>query len=172
MYQGDFLLANEPIGSAVISECGRYRYTLTRKLKGSGPTAVFVMLNPSTADSSQDDPTIRRCMGFASRWNCRQLVVLNLFAMRATDPAEMKRAADPVGPDNREWFRHVLTTYSVSPLICAWGVHGTHRGQDRVVRGWLKEFGCEPFVLGLTKDGHPKHPLYLPGDSEASPWPL
>jgi hypothetical protein len=87
------------------------------------------MLNPSTADASQDDPTIRRCIGFARQWGCGRLVVLNLFAFRATDPADLKRAADPVGPENRAWFDRTLVDDLVGgPVVCGWGVHGAHLG--------------------------------------------
>jgi hypothetical protein len=147
-------------GPAVISSCGRYRYQLSRQLGPSPQVATFIMLNPSTADASQDDPTIRRCIGFARQWGCGQLVVLNLFAFRATDPADLKRTADPVGPENKHWFAKALT--GDGPVVCGWGVHGTHRDQDRVVLGWLRELGIQPVALGLTKDGHPKHPLYVP----------
>src|SRR3954454_15761859 len=95
--------------NAVISACGRYRYLLSRQVGPGLRTATFIMLNPSTADATNDDPTIRRCIGFARQWGCGRLAVLNLFAVRATDPAEMKRADDPVGPENRDWFdRHLL----------------------------------------------------------------
>jgi hypothetical protein len=150
--------------NAVISACGKYRYVLTRQV-GTGPrTAAFIMLNPSTADAMNDDPTIRRCIGFARKWGYGQLVVLNLFAFRATDPADLKQAADPIGPENRTWFDRTLTGDGL--VVCGWGVHGAHRGQDQVVLGWLRELGISPVALGITKDGHPKHPLYVPYSAE------
>jgi hypothetical protein len=146
---------------AVISACGRYRYLLTRRV-GPGPrTATFLMLNPSTADATNDDPTIRRCLGFARRWGCKRLVVLNLFAVRATDPADMKRADDPVGPENPEWFDRTLRALVDGPVVCAWGVHGAHLGRDQAVLGWLDGYDIKPLALGITREGHPKHPLYL-----------
>ncbi len=152
--------------SAVISACGRFRYLLTRQV-GPGPrTTTFIMLNPSTADATNDDPTIRRCIGFARSWGCGRLAVLNLFAVRATDPADMKRADDPVGPENRGWFERTLQTHRDGPVVCAWGVHGEHRGQDLTVLGWLEGYDVEPLTLGITRDGHPKHPLYLPKGAE------
>ena len=157
--------------NAVISACGRYRYLLARQV-GPGPrTATFIMLNPSTADATNDDPTIRRCIGFARQWECGRLAVLNLFAFRATDPADLKRAEEPVGPANREWFEKTLTDAGEGPVVCGWGVHGEHAGQDTVVLGWLAEIGVRPFALGLTMGGHPRHPLYLPKMAELVPFP-
>jgi hypothetical protein len=149
---------------AVISACGRYRYALTRRVGPGEQRATFIMLNPSTADAAKDDPTIRRCIGFARQWGCGQLLVLNLFAFRATDPADLKRAPDPVGPDNKAWFDRTLT--DDGPVVCGWGVHGTHRGQDLAVLGWLRELGVEPLALGVTKGGHPRHPLYVSSGTE------
>ncbi len=94
--------------NAVISECGRYRYVLTRQVGPGTRTATFILLNPSTADANNDDPTIRRCIGFARQWGCGKLTVLNLFAVRATDPQWMKAASDPVGPENKAWFEKTL----------------------------------------------------------------
>ena len=155
--------------NAVISDCGRYRYQLTRQVSPGERAAVFLMLNPSTADATIDDPTIRRCIGFARRWGCGRLTVLNLFAFRATDPAEMKLADDPVGPENRDWFDRTLHDHQDGPVVCAWGVHGEFMDQDQVVLGWLDTLRIKPLTLGSTRDGHPKHPLYLPKTSELIP---
>lgn len=161
-------------GSAVFSACGDYRYLLTRRLSDPhcnddspnehGKLATFIMLNPSTADATRNDPTIRKCIGFARRWQCDTLQVLNLFAVRATLPHDMKRATDPVGPENLHWFAHALTpsTTTTHLIICAWGVHGAHRGQDRAILRWLNEQDIVPLALGLTQGGHPRHPLYVP----------
>lgn len=165
------------IGSAIFSPCGRYRYLLTRHLcreyKGDqvgkrGKVATFIMLNPSTADAARNDPTIRKCIGFAQRWQCETLQVLNLFAVRATLPRIMKRAADPIGPENLHWFTCALTAHAVDDhlVVCAWGVHGAHLGQDRAMLSWLTEQGIAPLTLGLTRDGHPRHPLYVPYTAE------
>jgi hypothetical protein len=176
-------------GSAVFSTCGQYRYLLTRHLSASlGNTsqveeqdiarcgaeakiATFIMLNPSTADATRNDPTIRRCIGFALRWQCDLLQVLNLFALRATQPNDMKRASDPVGPDNLRWFERVLAkdTAANHLVVCAWGVHGAHRGQDQIVLRWLKDQGITPLALGCTRDGHPRHPLYAPYSARLIP---
>jgi hypothetical protein len=128
------------------------------------------MLNPSVADAMNDDPTIRRCIGFSRDWDCGKLVVLNLFAFRATNPADLKRADDPVGPENREWFERTLRPTHAGPVICAWGVHGIFRDQDWTVMGWLAELGVRPVVFGMTRDGHPKHPLYLPKTAQMIPF--
>ena len=153
--------------SAVISPCGKYRYQLVRELSDSRRRAIFIMLNPSTADATQDDPTIRRCMGFARSWGCGRLIVLNLFAIRATDPAVMLADNDPEGPDNWEHFRRFLDdpedwlTHERDIVVCAWGAHGSHRDQDMTVMGWLDCFAAKPQCLGVTKAGQPKHPLYI-----------
>ncbi len=148
--------------NAVISACGRYRYLLTRQVGPGLRTATFIMLNPSKADATKDDPTIRRCNGFARQWGCGRLAVLNLFAFRATDPADLKRAEEPVGPENREWFERTLADGGEGPVVCGWGVHGAQMGQDQIVLGWLQAFGVQPLALGVTKHGQPRHPLYLP----------
>ncbi|WP_020473908.1 DUF1643 domain-containing protein [Zavarzinella formosa] len=156
--------------NAVISDCGKYRYALTRRVGTGVRTATFIMLNPSTADAQTDDPTIRRCIGFARMWNCGKLLVLNLFAIRATDPADMRAADDPAGPENKSWFDTLLCGEEDGPVVCAWGVHGTHMGQNLTVMRWLKSLGIQPVSLGVTKDGHPRHPLYVPYSAEAIPF--
>jgi len=167
---------------ATISSCGRYRYRLWREWRlhpkpaqwdmwtderGKPVTCIFIMLTPSTADGDQDDPTIRRCVSFAKAWGYDRLEVLNLFAHRATDPRELlalNDADDPVGPSNKETFDKVLLCGNpVGKIICAWGVHGAHLQQDETALGWLGDY--RRYALGLTKDGHPKHPLYVRGDA-------
>lgn len=149
---------------AVISDCGLYRYRLWRRW-ADGPCCVFVMLNPSTADATKDDPTIRRCIGFAKREGCGSLEVVNLFAFRATSPDDMKRAVQPIGPDND---RHLLeaTRTADGPVIAAWGAHGGYEGRDRSVRLLLREVSL--LCLGKTKNGSPRHPLYAPSNAELS----
>ena len=122
------------------------------------------MLNPSVADATRNDPTIRKCIGFARRWQCDALQVLNLFAIRATLPRDMKRAADPVGRENLNWFTQALThrTPETNLAICAWGVHGTHHHQNQTIIDWLHAHDILPYTLGLTREGHPRHPLYVP----------
>ncbi len=144
-----------------------YRYRLTRRL-GEGSRAVaFVLLNPSTADRFDDDPTIRRCVGFARCWGFDRLLVVNLFALRATRPADLLLAPEPVGPGND---REILRACRESEMVVlGWGVHGRHMGRGEIVRRRLARFA--PRCLGVTNQGEPKHPLYLPGDAEPSPLP-
>lgn len=149
-------------GSAILSECGRYRYVLTRETGGGRGVVAFIMLNPSTATADVDDPTIRRCRGFARDWGYGSLVVLNLFALRATDPALMKAAADPVGPDNDRHLREVAR--NANAVVAAWGVHGGHRGRDRHVLALLADLDGDLLCLGTTRAGHPRHPLYAPAN--------
>jgi hypothetical protein len=140
----------------VFSPCRAYRYQLWREWIGGEGYVMFIGLNPSTADETQDDPTIRRCIGFAKAWGYAGLVMTNLFAYRSTDPMIMKAAADPVGPENDA---HLLAlAEGADVIVAAWGVNGTHRGRDAVMRKMLPALHC----LTLTADGHPGHPLYLP----------
>lgn len=155
--------------AATISECGTYRYDLQRWWDDSLRACVFVMLNPSTADASRDDPTIKRCVGFAKAWGFGGLAVVNLFAFRATSPDDMKAAADPVGPDNDRHIRRWAE--QAGGVVAAWGTHGVHRGRDREVRALLGRVGVSVSHLGLTNGGHPKHPLYLPAASALTAWP-
>ena len=148
---------------AVLSPCGRYRYSLTREFFMGTGRVLFVMLNPSTADAETDDPTIRRCIGFARRWGFRELAVANLFAWRATYPRELRRVPDPVGPENDGHL--IEMSDSADATIAAWGAHGAYHHRDLAVLGLLK--GAES--LGLTKQGHPRHPLYLRADVAREP---
>lgn len=146
------------LGSARLSECGRYRYELWRRWE-DGPHVLFVMLNPSTADATNDDPTIRKCIGYAKRWGFGALCVANLFAFRATDPKDMKRAADPVGRDNDATLKRLANDAGL--IVAAWGAHGSHLGRDKAVLKMLPTIKA----LHVTKDGSPGHPLYLRGDA-------
>lgn len=159
---------------AAVSACGRYRYRLERRWSASGPAVGFVMLNPSTADHRQDDPTIRRCVGFARRWGFGGLVVFNLFALRARDPALLFDAvaagSDPVGPGNAE---HLRTAAGEHSLVLAWGaraaaVDGTAR-PTRVIED-LQTAGASLFCLGRCRGGAPRHPLYVRAGTAMTPW--
>jgi hypothetical protein len=151
-------------GQAFISDCGKYRYSLTRYFGVGEGTCTFIMLNPSTADASQDDPTIRRCIRFARELGSNRLKVVNLFAFRATNPKELLAQEDPVGELNMEYVREAAL--SSKYLIAAWGAHGKLRDQDLRVMEMLKEMGIKPQCLGVTKQGQPRHPLYLPANSK------
>src|SRR6266540_5624421 len=119
--------------TAEISACGKYRYRLGREVGPWPRIACFVMLNPSTADHQVDDRTICRCMDFAQRWSCGELVVVNLFAFRATDPFEMMLADDPVGRKNGDHIVSVAARAHNSGglVVAAWGALGYHLDQDR-----------------------------------------
>lgn len=145
--------------SARISECGQYRYTLTR---GDEPRLCFVMLNPSTADATLDDPTIRRCLGFARREGCAGIEVLNLYALRATNPADLWKHADPVGPNNDWELSGAARRYT--RMVAAWGANAKPE-RVKQVRNILEGNGISLYHLGLTKAGQPKHPLYLRADA-------
>ena len=157
---------------AVLSDCGRYRYTLARGWDRTEtlPILVWVMLNPSTADDTKNDPTIRRCITFADRWGYGGILVLNLFAARATNPADLTSFADPVGPQNDLWLFEATKRKDV---ICAWGASTLPRYWRRrpaAVLERLRGDGAALHHLGLTKDGHPRHPLYLRGDTVPTRW--
>lgn len=169
---------------ADISPCGRYRYLLEREWRGTHDPAhwkwfgakdgagrelgeplsvMFVMLNPSTADGTTDDPTIRRCVGFAKAWNYEAISVVNLFAYRATKPKDLFAAGHEAhGPRNQKVIE--CATARAGIIIAAWGVHGDYGEQDDTVRGWLDDRPI--YALGLTKDGQPRHPLYLPASAK------
>ena len=146
---------------AVLSDDGAYRYSLTRWWSAAG-VVRWIMLNPSTADAEVDDPTIRRCIGFARAWGYGSIQVVNLFALRATDPRELTRHPDPVGPDNDLWLigRDQLTVPTIT--VCAWGAHPMAARRVDAVLELLGRYRQIPHVLGLTKDNQPRHPLYLP----------
>ena len=145
--------------TAVYSECERYRYSLTRVWDEDGRRINFVMLNPSTATEVQNDPTVERCERRARALGYGSFAVTNIFAWRDTDPRAMRAAQDPVGPandaailDRAAWADDVLA---------AWGTHGVHLDRGACVRDLLWSTGRPVFHLGLSKDGHPKHPLYI-----------
>ena len=156
--------------SATISPCGAYRYTLSREwLTGYG-RVVFVMLNPSTADATKDDRTIRRCIGYAQAWGAGALDVVNLYAFRATKPADLWRATDPVGPDNDAHIAATVRAEHVTKVIAAWGKNAKPDrilAVTRIVRDWNPR---ALHALRVSKDGTPNHPLYLPGALRPFAW--
>ena len=147
---------------ARISPCGRYRYELTRTW-GKGPVLSFVMLNPSTADASVDDATIRRCLAFAKRDGFDGLRVVNLFAFRATDPSVMAQAVDPVGPENDAYLLDLFVADRPA-VVAAWGVGGGLHRRDVAVRQLAGMMGVDLLCLGTTQNGSPRHPLYVRAD--------
>lgn len=175
-------------GECIFSPCGKYRYTLHRQweatpmpmckdcelhqgwcpslgimCESSVHRALCVIgLNPSTADETKDDPTIRRDIGYAKRWGFGSLVKTNIFAWRDTDPAKMKAQAEPIGADNN---RHIVEQARRAGLVlCAWGRHGLHLGRGQAVLELLKAEGIKAHALYINMDGTPKHTLYCRGD--------
>jgi hypothetical protein len=152
---------------ADISSNGLYRYRLWRSW-GDGQRCVWIMLNPSTADASLDDHTIRKCIGFAQRWGYYGIEVVNLFAMRSKNPAALYTAADPIGPDNDEAILSAVRSWS--HVVCAWGNDGGLHNRSLRVSILLRHHKAK--TLGLTKQRQPKHPLYLPYETPLLEWPL
>jgi len=151
--------------SALISGCGNYRYWLSRAsevpCEPSRKRVLFMMLNPSTADAEIDDPTIRRCRGFAKSWGCNGMAVINLYAFRATNPKELLQCDDPVGIDNDFWIQKLAQEFGY--VVCAWG---NNAKQERVDHVLSLLFNVPLMCLGVTKAGMPKHPLYLKSDTQ------
>ena len=153
---------------AVFSPDRKYRYTLLRNFgpgrrPGVAPTVSFICLNPSTADEVKNDPTVTRCIKFAQRWGYGSMYMLNIFALRSTDPLELYRQTDPIGPFNDEYILRAVERSSL--VVAGWGNHGA-----LLSRGWnviklLQMAGVRLMRLGsLTIAGQPRHPLYLKGD--------
>lgn len=147
--------------SAYITFCGTYRYALGRVwwselLDEKACLINFIGLNPSTADANLDDPTIRRCIGFTKAWGYNGFAMTNLFAFRATQPEDMKKAADPIGPENDRWLRLISKNSALN--VACWGTDGTFMNRADEVKKIVSNLHC----IRHTKDGHPEHPLYLP----------
>ena len=154
---------------AVYSPCEQYRYLLTRVWNPDGRKALFVMLNPSTATEFQNDPTVERCERRARALGFGAFRVTNIFAFRATDPRVMRGVADPIGPGNDAAIADSASQWADS-ILCAWGTHGAHLGRGAAVERLLRATGRELLTLGLSKDGHPKHPLYIGYDRQPEVW--
>ena len=144
---------------ALYSDCECYRYQLTRVWRADGGKALFVMLNPSTATEVQNDPTVERCEQRARALGFGAFRVCNIFAYRATDPREMRNKADPVGSHNDSAI--LQSCGWADQIICAWGTHGAFLARGAQVETLLRAQPKTLFHLGLTKAGHPKHPLYV-----------
>ncbi len=146
------------IKGAIIDDTRKYRYLLTRIWDMDLAPAVFIMLNPSTADAEIDDPTIKRCMNFAKAWGCGGIKVVNVFAYRTTNPKALLNTKDPVGDKNEMLIKETIVNAGL--IILAWGSSCTKlKSGYRKVKDILKDY--EIYCLGITKDGFPKHPLYL-----------
>ncbi len=149
---------------AKLSRCKNYRYVLSRVWDESLPYVNFIGLNPSIADAHIDDPTLRRCMAFARDWDYGGVYTTNLFAWRATDPAVMKQADDPIGPQNNRWIRKTANDAGI--IIAAWGNHGSYRNRAAQVIDFLPNVFC----LKVTSKQQPAHPLYMPKTQTPSPY--
>lgn len=153
---------------AVYSDCERYRYSLTRVWDAGGRKALFVMLNPSTATEVQNDPTVERCERRARTLGFGAFCVTNIFAWRDTDPRKMRAAADPIGPENDAAILQGADW--ADDIIAAWGTHGAHLDRGAQVEQILRQAGHELYHLGLSKAGHPKHPLYISYSQQPELW--
>ena len=149
------------IKEAVLDRTGTYRYLLGRQWRSStkGPV-LFIMLNPSTADADVDDPTIRRCISYGVSWGYGGIEVVNLFALRSTDPKRLTQVPDPIGPENERYILEAAAR--ASKIVAAWGVHGEINDRGLDVLHLLKDYNV--YCLGVTKRQRPKHPLYLRKD--------
>ena len=156
--------------SAIFSNCRKWRYELWRRWNMSVPGnyMMVVGLNPSTADEYVNDPTVRRCIGHAMRLGYDGLCMTNLFAFRATDPRDMKAFAEPVGQWNDEALLRLAKGDGI--VIGAWGIHGSHMDRDKKAVALLSSNGVPIYCFGKTKEGHPRHPLYLRGDVMPELW--
>lgn len=162
---------------AVLSPCGTYRYMLTRDWwpKDRGHV-LFVMLNPSTADATVDDPTVRKCATFARLWGYDGISIVNLFAYRATRPADLEAATtarpaiDIVGPANDDLIEVLLDAAGIGLVVAAWGAHRIAHGRGRWLRRRAAELEVPLHVLGFTQHADPRHPLYCRADTEPTVW--
>lgn len=158
---------------AVFSACGAYRYGLTRTWDAALPRMVWIMLNPSTADHLRNDPTIERCERRARGMGMGAYRIVNLYGFRATRPADLFAAADPVGPDNDAAVRAACrwAARRGGPVVCGWGAHGGRQGRGAEMARRLGAAGVALSCLDLTAAGEPRHPLYVPYSVRPRPWP-
>lgn len=149
--------------SAIFDRTRTYRYELRRTWDEDVVPCVFIGLNPSIADEKQDDPTIRRAIGFSKRWGFGGIVMLNIFALQSTDPKALYAANDPIGPENDLFIAAGVT--KAATVFLAWGNHGAYRNRGNAVKSLVVREGSPTYDFGLTKIGQPKHPLYLAADA-------
>ena len=153
--------------SALWSVCGAYRYRLSRRW-AEGPQLLYIMLNPSRATEAQNDPTIERCQRRATALGYGAFTACNLFSLCATDPRDLKAHTYPDTPDHDQVLR--AAAGEADTILCAWGVHGTHRNRANEVAALLH--GLPLFCLGTTQAGHPRHPLYVPYATRPTRWQI
>lgn len=166
-------------GGAEFSVCGRYRYTLWRRWKATGPGATFCMLNPSSADADDDDPTVTRCVGFATLWGCSSVLVINPSALISTSPLGLLESSDPIGPVNQDVLDSAMVNSSGldEPFVVGWGTHRSPKlrryiaDRGEAIRDGARTLGVTLQCLGKNQDGSPKHPLYLATTTQLEAWP-
>ncbi|MGB0797932.1 MAG: DUF1643 domain-containing protein [Planktomarina sp.] len=154
--------------TAIYSDCEKYRYSLTRVWDARGGKVAFVMLNPSTATEVQNDPTVERCERRARTLGFGSFRVTNIFAWRDTDPRQMKAAPEPIGPHNDDAI--IDACHWADTVVAAWGTHGEFQGRGAIVERILRDVGKPIYHLGLSKAGHPKHPLYIAYAQQPQIW--
>ena len=154
--------------TAVFSDDRRYRYLLRRRVGESGKRVLFIMLNPSRADETRNDATIRRCIGFARDWGFGVLEVVNLFALMSTDPKALLQADDPIGPDNDDAILSALKL--ADTVVLAWGNHALDHAERATDVTAMARQATQPYCLGLTMKDAPKHPLRLPKTAVLEPF--
>lgn len=163
-------LPDDVISEAIYSPCRQYRYVLHRRWGEADRAIMFIMLNPSTATEQVDDPTVRKCRTYASRWGYNHLIVGNIMAYRATDPGQLSRIYDPVGPENHQILSKIFTFYQPM-LICAWGrVTRKLAHAETAMCALLRDLHAQPHALRVNANGSPGHPLYLSLDAKPVPW--
>lgn len=160
------LVSQSRLSGAYFSECRTWRYHLWRRWDSDKLPIAFIGLNPSTADELNDDPTVRRCIRFAKRWGYGSMYMLNLFALRSTDPKLLYEHEDSVGNENHEIILNVCL--GMDKIVLCWGNHGAHLGQGDILVEKLRQEGYvnKLWTFGLTKKQQPKHPLYLKNSTE------
>lgn len=158
---GGDLFREHPTSGAVLSDCRRFRYRLFRRWGTGARRVLWVMLNPSTADHETNDQTIRKCVTYSKDWGFAALEVVNLYALRSTDPSVLSIDGDAIGSENDEQIRKVLGHEDVKLVVCAWGTKSPRADRAPAVLQLIEAAGHVPMCLHITKDGHPGHPLYL-----------
>lgn len=156
------------VSKALYSPCERYRYALSREWDTAGKKLLFIMLNPFKATELKNDPTIERCERRAVALGYGAFTACNLFAFCATDPRDLKKEKEPIGPDN---LVEILKAADwADDILCAWGTHGAHMGIGPAIGALLRHHDYNLLHLGLSKDGHPKHPLYVSYETKPQSW--
>lgn len=161
---------DDAASSAIYSDCETYRYALTRVWDNGARRLLFIMLNPSKATEAQNDPTIERCERRARALGYGSFCAVNIFALRETDPKKMRQHPAPIGPDNSAIVAQSCAW--ADTILAAWGAHGDHMSRGFEMRAELQATGRDIHCLGLTKAGHPRHPLYIAYAQEPQLWPL